>query len=207
VTNANERRLLIADTAIAVIGRGGMRSLTHRAVDSAAGLPSGTTSYHHRTRRDLLRATLNRIAEISLQRLRTPSDQAAQPSDQAGQSEPADSLASRSARFVDAQLSQYRITTLARFACEIEVSTDPELREILHAGDRFRTLAAAQLAQLGTADPQARGSNLVAFLEGLTYDRLVGSGSLTCPTPGTPASVDDLTEAIRGYLIGLIPAG
>jgi hypothetical protein len=44
------RRALIADTAISTLARDGMRGLTHRAVDRAAGLPEGSASYHFRTR-------------------------------------------------------------------------------------------------------------------------------------------------------------
>src|SRR5690348_14646381 len=59
-----DRKTLIADAAIDVLGRDGLRALTHRAVDARAGLPQGTCSYHHRTRRSLLAAVLNRIADL-----------------------------------------------------------------------------------------------------------------------------------------------
>jgi hypothetical protein len=42
----------------------GLRRLTHRAVDQAAGLPPGTTSNYARTRAALLTLTLTRIAEL-----------------------------------------------------------------------------------------------------------------------------------------------
>ena len=42
----------------------GARGLTHRAVDQAAGLPSGTTSNYARTRAALLTLALARIAEL-----------------------------------------------------------------------------------------------------------------------------------------------
>ena len=40
------RRALIADAAISTLARDGMRGLTHRAVDRAAGLPEGSASYY-----------------------------------------------------------------------------------------------------------------------------------------------------------------
>jgi len=52
----------------------------------------------------------------------------------------AQALAARCAAFVDSQVTTFRTTTLARMACEIEVASDPELREILHTGDRFRAM-------------------------------------------------------------------
>lgn len=50
------RRIEIADAALAVLAAEGSRGLTHRAVDEAAGLPSGSTSNHFRTRSALLEA-------------------------------------------------------------------------------------------------------------------------------------------------------
>ena len=56
-----EQRLL--DAAIDVLGTRGMRQLTHRAVDAAAGLPVGSTSNRFRTRESLLVGVLRRILE------------------------------------------------------------------------------------------------------------------------------------------------
>ena len=53
-----DRKTLIADAAIALLGSAGARGLTHRAVDAQAGLPAGSTSFYCRSRLDLLRLTL-----------------------------------------------------------------------------------------------------------------------------------------------------
>src|SRR6187455_857656 len=50
------RRTEILDGALAVLADQGMRGLTHRAVDAAAGLPAGSTSYYFRSRAALLEA-------------------------------------------------------------------------------------------------------------------------------------------------------
>jgi DNA-binding transcriptional regulator YbjK len=39
------RRVLITSAAIETLASGGMRGLTHRAVDQAAGIPPGSTSW------------------------------------------------------------------------------------------------------------------------------------------------------------------
>ena len=159
MTAGTDRRELLADAAIDIIGRSGMRALTHRAVDSAADVPPGTTSYHFRTRRELLRGVLNRIADISTERLgRLPGPPtgkapSAAPTSRSDRLREARALAERCAAFVDGQVTTLRTTTLARMACEIEVASDPELREILHAGDRFRTMAVGAVGRLGSADP------------------------------------------------------
>ncbi len=60
------RQTDIADAAIATLAHGGMRGLTHRAVDRAAGLPEGSACYYFRTRRALLQATVERLAELDI---------------------------------------------------------------------------------------------------------------------------------------------
>jgi DNA-binding transcriptional regulator YbjK len=60
------RKTRLADAAIEVLGTGGVRALTHRAVDTRAGLPQGTCGYHFPSRPALLTAALTRIAELDL---------------------------------------------------------------------------------------------------------------------------------------------
>ncbi|WP_460944211.1 TetR/AcrR family transcriptional regulator [Okibacterium endophyticum] len=54
---------MIANTAIEIIDSQGVRALTHRRVDAAAGLPPGTTSYYAPTRKDLLALAVERISK------------------------------------------------------------------------------------------------------------------------------------------------
>ncbi|WP_331769536.1 TetR family transcriptional regulator (plasmid) [Embleya sp. NBC_00888] len=58
-----QRRDLLGDSAIEVLATTGMRGLTHRAVDDAAGLPPGTAKNYFRTRDALLLAAAERCAE------------------------------------------------------------------------------------------------------------------------------------------------
>lgn len=203
-----DRPVLLADAAIGLIAGRGMRSLTHRAVDAAAGVPTGTTSYHFRTRRDLLRGVLVRIAQINADRLARlpgpPTDAAGAPATGAGRLAEADRLADRIAVFVDGQLAEHRDRTLARMACEIEVASDPDLREILHAGGIFRAMAIGAVTRLGAADPPRAADGLIALLDGLQYDRLVGVGSLTAAPAGTDGSRDEISAVVRTYLTGLV---
>lgn len=59
-----DRRILIADTAIAVIADVGVRGLTHRAVDAAASLATGSTSYYARSKAQLVSLTVERLASL-----------------------------------------------------------------------------------------------------------------------------------------------
>lgn len=205
-----ERPLLLTDAAIALIAGSGIRSLTHRAVDAAADVPTGTTSYHFRTRRELLRGVLLRIAAINEERLARlpgpPTDPTGAPTTRSERLAEADQLAARAAMFVDGQIGEYRESTLARMACEIEVASDPDLREILHSGGIFRTLAIGAVTRLGATDPEPRADGLIAVLDGLQYDRLVGVGSLSAAPAGTERSRVEIAAVVRCYLIGLVPA-
>lgn len=203
------RRQLLADAAISLIAGSGLRALTHRAVDTAAGVPSGTTSYHFRTRRELLRGVLIRIAEVNADRLAglpgPPTDTLDAPVSRQDRLAEAGQLADRVAAFIDGQIGERRDGTLARMACEIEVASDPDLREILHAGSIFRPLAIGAVTRLGAVDPPRQADGLIALIDGLQYDRLVGVGSLTAAAAGTSASRAELADVVRTYLVGLVP--
>ena len=61
-----DRRTAILDGALAVLAEQGMRGLTHRAVDAAAGLPPGSTSYYFRSRAALVAGCVQRLLERDL---------------------------------------------------------------------------------------------------------------------------------------------
>ncbi|MFE9428674.1 TetR/AcrR family transcriptional regulator [Kitasatospora sp. NPDC006697] len=60
---SGNRRDLLRDAAIQVLAAAGGRGLTHRAVDTAAGLPAGTAKNYYPTRDALLRGAAERIVE------------------------------------------------------------------------------------------------------------------------------------------------
>jgi hypothetical protein len=76
----------------------------------------------------------------------------------------------------------------------------------LTAGQPIRTFAEAELIRFGAADPAAAAADLVSFADGLVFDRLAGTGSLSGPPPGSNASVEQLSRAIRTFLRGVFLA-
>lgn len=56
-----ERRDRLTDAGLAVLADGGARALTHRAVDRAAGVPTGTTANYFPSRDELLAALGARV--------------------------------------------------------------------------------------------------------------------------------------------------
>ncbi|MDA5284240.1 MULTISPECIES: TetR/AcrR family transcriptional regulator [unclassified Streptomyces] len=186
--SAPDRRTLIADTAIDLVAAGGLRGLTHRAVDGAARLPAGSTSYYFRTRTALIGACYGRLAELDLEDL--DDDTPPGPPDR-------ESAARALGALLHRWLTEGRARQLARFELSLEAARNPELEPELHrAGLRARARAAALLTVLGAARPQESAELLVAWTDGLLYDRLAGSLARSRPVPD-PA---ELTATVRRML-------
>ncbi|MDG4757803.1 TetR/AcrR family transcriptional regulator [Micromonospora sp. WMMD710] len=206
MTARTTRIALLADAAIELIADGGMRALTHRAVDGRAGMPAGTTSAYLRTRQALIEAVVGRLAERDRDDLAVfdlPTGPPPPPPGPRLGAADLDRLAGGVAEVLDRWLSTGRSRTLARYACLLEAAHRPELRGILHHGTGLRTQSRDLLSRAGAADPERQGDQFVAFVDGLLFDRLVGAGALTAPPPGSPASRADLTTAVRTLLRAL----
>ncbi|MFJ6384009.1 TetR/AcrR family transcriptional regulator [Kitasatospora sp. NPDC092039] len=186
-----DRRTVLADAAIGVLADLGVRGLTHRAVDAAAGLPVGTTSAYLRTRQALLTALVRRLVELDQGELhamgqRVPVRSAAE-------------LADGIRELMRRRLSgDGRRRSLARYACAVESVRDPELREILVPRENAgRTAVRGFLADRGVADPDGRTTTLLACIDGLVFEHLVGGGE-----PGADAVHGLVAAALRGAVAG-----
>jgi DNA-binding transcriptional regulator YbjK len=189
------RRAEIADAAISTIAREGMRGLTHRAVDQAAGLPEGSTSYYFRTRQTLLQATVDRLAELDSADMLPSTARPQLP----GQD--LDAFAAAAAGIVETWLTTGRERQLARYELTLEATRRPELREALAtAGAAIRAMVASQFAAAGIRQPEQRAADFVAFLDGLLFDQIAGAGTRIL----TGA---DLRRAIRALLAAVTGAG
>lgn len=183
------RRELIADAAISTVATAGLRGLTHRAVDAAASLPTGSTSYYFRTRSALISACYLRLAELSV---------ADMDRWEAAHDHPdLDSVAGVMAALLHHWLTEARDRQLARFELSLEATRRPELRADLQAaGLAARSRLTGLLAALGAPRPDPAAELLVAWTDGLLYDRLVGATAATRPVPDAA----ELTPVIRRML-------
>lgn len=195
-----DRLAALADAAIHVVATKGMRGLTHRAVDAQAGVPTGSTSAYFRTRKALIEGLVQRLVDIET------ADIEANRLDPATLPGPVDldQLATGVAALLDDWLTRGRERTLARYACLLEATHHPELRSILTHGDRPRAQARQLLELAGSTDPERDSRHFVAFIDGLTFDRLVGAGAIKAAEPGTPENRADLRDAIRTLLAALV---
>ena len=180
-----EQRLL--DAAIEVLGTSGMRQLTHRAVDAAAGLPMGSASNRFRTRQALLVGVLRRILERETAiwtRLaidsRTPSIEA---------------FATVTGRLLEELSDSDRLLTQARRTLFVEAGNQPGLRaEIMQAQHEIISWMAPLLAELGSSDPTRHVHYLLALMDGLVGNQLASHLPDFDPTTAVAALLHGLVD-------------
>jgi DNA-binding transcriptional regulator YbjK len=173
------RRIEITDAAITTVAAQGMRGLTHRAVDRTAGLPEGSASYYFRTRQALLQAMVERLTELTTAEIRTV------------RSEDLGDLVANGAGLVEQWLTTGRDRQLARYELTLEAARRPELRQVLETASAVvRTMVADLLEAAGVAEPERRAHDFSAFLDGLLFDQIAGTGDRRLTT-------EDLRDAIR----------
>lgn len=158
--------MLIADSAIEVVARDGIRALTHRAVDSEAGLPSGSTSYYCRTRAQLLSLTVERVTSLLRGFVEVSGIQELASTN-------ADDVLAMLSQMIEALLADYRSELAARSALIIELTGKEDTTDLVSAlldpSDLFSALDAT-----GMRDPAVAAMDLLAVYEGLLWERTVG---------------------------------
>lgn len=182
-----DRRQLLLDAAIRVLGTRGLRQLTHRAVDAEAGLPAGSASNAYRTREALVAGVFGRLVEVEtaawdqLARQLPPGDRAA--------------FAAVLGRLIRQLTTEGRVLTLARYALFAEAAVQPALRAEVNAGrERLAEWGLPVLAGLGSTDPAAHFPMLLALVDGLLANQLAG-----------PVDDFDPEAAIVALLRGILP--
>jgi len=159
-----DRRTLLLDAALELVGTQGMRGLTHRAVDAAAGLPPGSTSNHFRTREALVLGIVERFVVRERAMATGPRDEV----------DPTpEGVAAAFGRFVDRALGPDRMVTLARYAILVETAQHPELRSGMASGaDQVDTWALDLVTRAGSPDPQRDLGVLANYVTGLVLHEL-----------------------------------
>lgn len=176
------RNELIADTALNLLAERGMRGLTHRAVDEAAGLPQGSTSNLARTRAALLEAAVRRLSEREAAVL-TPGEMPHAPATAAAGGEATAAVADALSLALHRYLSRHRQLLIARYELALEATRRPELRAIYdRAGRAFREPVAAMLTAAGSTDPERHALSMVAWCDGLLFSCTAGQFHAAVPT-------------------------
>jgi TetR/AcrR family transcriptional regulator, regulator of biofilm formation and stress response len=154
------RREQILDATLRVIGRDGREAVTHRAVAEEAGVPLGSTTYYFDSRDHLLGQALEHVSAQEVERYARLGEDLR--SVKSGR-ELADRLISE---LVAA--AEDRVAYIAEYELWLEAGRRPDLREAAQSWCNAEQLAvAAALESLGSSDPRADASIVVAALDGL----------------------------------------
>lgn len=158
------RRVAIADAAVAVIAESGARGLSHRAVDQRLGLPSGSVSYYFRTREALTDAAIEAIAQRARVRFAELTGPAVEPA----------AAASVVAQYLDDLVSSRADDVRARYALLTEVSDRPARMRALRDCLFSETAALTLMSTLDSPRPAAAAADLLSLCEGLMFDHITG---------------------------------
>lgn len=164
------RRDLIADMALRLVAAEGLRALTHRRVDTALGLPEGSTSYYARTRRDLVLLVVEAITTRVEGRL--------EPTGTLAAITPAHA-ADLVVGVLDRLLEDPDVQR-ARFAIMLEYEGDASVRDALLLTPQFLRASITHTTRifvgLGIADPEAHTIEVLELLDALLLHRVVNDG-------------------------------
>lgn len=167
-----DRKTLIADAAIELLGTVGARGLTHRAVDTQADLPVGSTSFYCRTRLELLTLTLTRHAALDMADLQVDAQRMAKST--LSPDSLADLLVARVADWLSATK---RSRLVARFELFLIASREPDLAEIItQQREYFLEATEAALKLAGVPKPRMVAPILVVLVDGMLLDQVRANG-------------------------------
>jgi DNA-binding transcriptional regulator YbjK len=181
----SERERLLLDAAIDVLADGGIRRLTHRAVDARAGVASGSTSNRFRSRDALLAGVLQRLLER---------ETAVWTRLSVGMStDSIDAFAAQLGRVVETLSGPERRLTLARHAVFGQAARESALRaEVRAARRQLAGWMGPLLTDLGSRNPGDDLRHLLALLEGLLSTQLVDPTANFTPGPAIAALLHGL---------------
>ncbi len=183
-----DRETRLLDAAIDVLGTRGMRQLTHRAVDTTAGLPLGSTSNRFRTRASLLAGVLQRILEretamwtrLAIE-IRIPTVEA---------------VGGAIGRLLEELSDDGRVLSQARRTVFVEAANQPTLRrEIARAQQEIGAWMGPLLTELGSADPVRDVHHLLALMDGLVGNQLASPSPDFDPSTAVTAMLRGLTTS------------
>lgn len=158
---------LVAE-ALRLVAEGGLGAVTHRSVETAAGVPHGSVTYWFGNRDGLVAAMVERLVTWCEGQVGELAKQAAG-AFSAGEEPDAGALATGMAAWID----DGRELHLARLELELAAVRDPRLRRRMsEAGQVFWRMCEPIALATGSDDPERDGRGLAAMVDGLLLDRL-----------------------------------
>jgi DNA-binding transcriptional regulator YbjK len=187
-SNLTGRRAELAAAALTVVADGGLRALTHRAVDGAAGVPVGTTSAYLRTRAALLAALAEHVASTLVAGVEELTAHLGPDAD-------AEEVVDRTSALLREWVGQPDLV-LVRAELLLEAIRSAELRTVfLSWRERLVSLVTGVAEAKCVPDAAGRSEAVVSALEGIL------TGALLQPAPHRADHVEDMVATILGGLI------
>ncbi|GAB3468060.1 TetR/AcrR family transcriptional regulator [Actinophytocola sediminis] len=169
-----QRRDHLADAAVRVLAEQGSHGLTHRAVDTAADVPPGTTSRYFRTRDALLGGVIDRFSQRLDERV-------------AAHAVPPADVAAALTTVLTMMATDLPHEPLALFELHLESTRNPHLRSVLTTAlHARRDLIVRHCRAAGIDITESDAMNLEMAVLGILFTTL---------TTGSP---DTLGASIRG---------
>jgi len=180
-----ERRREILHATLALIERGGVEAVTHRAVGEASGVPLGSVTYYFPTKDQLLREALECWVSEEVSRLSSVAEAI-----EREQLSPEEGAARWSELLRGNDPHQ-----IAQFDLYLQAARDPSLRDA--AAEAFAAYervagAALRAAGLSPEDAERVAALFVALADGLGLRRLAAPGA----GPAADEALFELFEAL-----------
>lgn len=181
---------MLLDAAIEVLGERGMRALTHRAVDAAAGVAAGSAANYFPTREALLEAIVERVSAIERDRF----DEVAVTVCPTTPLE----LGRAIAGWTQEATGVHRALTLSRYAILVEAGHNAKIRrQLAETGSRVNAWFANWLRLIGSCDPDHDVHVLGNYITGLMLHQLAMPNPQFDPTDQITALLGSLAGPTR----------
>jgi AcrR family transcriptional regulator len=178
---------MLLDAAIRVLGERGVRALTHRAVDSEAGVAVGSTANYFPTREALLEAIVDQVSA-------TERDHFDEVAATVCPTTPAE-LGAVIAGFARDGTGVHRALALSRYAILVEAGNNAKIRrQLAETGSRVNAWFGNWLRLIGSRDPDHDLHVLGNYITGLMLHQLA------IPDPGFDPA--DKITALLESLVG-----
>jgi AcrR family transcriptional regulator len=178
---------MLLDAAIRVLGERGVRALTHRAVDSEAGVAAGSTANYFPTREALLEAIVDQVSA-------TERDHFDEVAATVCPTTPAE-LGAVIAGFARDGTGVHRALALSRYAILVEAGNNAKIRrQLAETGSRVNAWFGNWLRLIGSRDPDHDLHVLGNYITGLMLHQLA------IPDPGFDPA--DKITALLESLVG-----
>jgi AcrR family transcriptional regulator len=184
------RKEMLLDAAIRVLGERGMRALTHRAVDAEAGVAAGSTANYYSTREALFEAIVERVSAME----RDHFDELAAKVCPATPAE----LGRAIAGFARDATGVHRALTLSRYAILVEAGNNAKIRhQLAETGSRVNAWFANWLRLIGSSDPEYHVHVVGNYITGLMLHQLAIPDPEFEPTGKITALLESLAGPAR----------